>query len=130
MTLLGGEVLGRTDSGGLFVSEDRQTDQARLERREVVITGPICGPRMPRPQAGSPAAAREEALIERFGVSPDQFSAFGRLARGGRRPLTVPVAEASAQAVRLEDDRAALQLAFCLPAGSYATVLLREVTKD
>ena len=42
--LMGGEVLQRTDSHGIFVSEDKDTDDARLKAKEVVITGPMCSP--------------------------------------------------------------------------------------
>jgi tRNA pseudouridine13 synthase len=127
--LLGGEVLQRTDSGGMFTSEDRAADQPRLEAGAVALTGPICGPRMPRPLAGSPAAAEEDALFAELEIAPDDFARFGRLARGGRRPLTVPIAGAAVTALTVED-RPALRLDFALPAGAYATVLLREVTKE
>lgn len=123
--LCGGEVLQRLDSGGVFVSEDTAEDQRRLDAKEVVITGPICGPRMPRALEGSPAALREQELFERLGVDPDAFSRFGRLARGGRRPLVVHPAEVGL--VGAEDS---LTLRFTLPAGSYATVLLREIQGD
>lgn len=123
--LLGGEVLQRTDSGGLFVSEDRETDQRRLTQGEVVITGPICGPRMPLPGEGSAARALEEQVFSSAGVTPQSFSLLGRLARGGRRPLSVPLEQPTAELSPAGE----LVLRFSLPSGSYATVLLREVTK-
>jgi tRNA pseudouridine13 synthase len=123
--LVGGEVLQRTDSGGLFVSEEREVDEARLMRGEVVITGPICGPRMPLPKEGSAARALEELVLRRHGVTPDAFAVFGRLARGGRRPFSVAVEQASVEELAPGE----LRLRFLLPAGSYATVLLREVAK-
>lgn len=124
--LLGGEVLQRTDTSGMFVSEDQETDARRLAQGEVVITGPMCGPRMPLPKENSPARQLEEEIFDAHGIMPQSFAAFGRLARGGRRPLTVPVAEASVSNL---SDGHGLVLHFALPAGSYATVLLREVTK-
>lgn len=123
--LLGGEVLQRTDSGGIFVSEDSETDTQRLAAGEVVITGPICGPRMPLPAAGSPALELERSVFASHGVAPGDFAALGRIARGGRRPLTIAVHGATVQP--LPDG---LVLEFVLPPGSYATVLLREVTKQ
>jgi tRNA pseudouridine13 synthase len=123
--LLGGEVLQKCDSGALFVSEDAAVDGPRLERKEVVITGPICGPRMPRPLEGSPARLQEDALLESQQVTLQDFGRLGRLARGGRRPLAVPLAE-----VELEPLAGGLRLSFALPPGSYATVLLAEVTKE
>lgn len=125
--LLGGEVLQKVESGGLFVNalEEREVDAARLAAGEVVITGPICGPRMPLPAADSPALALEQAVFTEAGVQPADFSALGRLARGGRRPLTVPVHDATVRPVP-----EGLRLDFALPPGAYATVLLREVSKQ
>lgn len=124
--LEGGEVLQRTDSGGLFVSEEREVDQHRLSAGELVITGPICGPRMPLPKENSPARSREEEVFSRYQLTPQSFADLGKLARGGRRPLTVPVAALRVEA--LSDQT--LRLNFSLPAGSYATVLLREIAKQ
>ena len=123
--LLGGEVLQRTDSGGLFVSEDEQTDGVRLAAGEVVITGPICGPRTPWPRDGSAALELEQEVLAARGATPEQFGTLGRLARGGRRPLAVPVDDAAVE--QLEPD--ALRVQVALPPGSYVTVLLREVSK-
>jgi tRNA pseudouridine13 synthase len=123
--LLGGEVLQRTDSGGLFVSEEQLVDQQRLDAGEVVITGPICGTRMPWPLTGSPARRLEEQILTEHEIGPEDFKRAGRLARGGRRPIAVPVREARVEPI----EQGALRLTFTLPAGAYATVLLREVAK-
>jgi tRNA pseudouridine13 synthase len=125
--LLGGEVLQRTDSGGLFVSDDAAKDGERLAAGELVITGPICGPRMPWPKEGSPARAVEEEVLSAGGVTPEAFARFGRLARGGRRPLVVPVEGATVEEVL---EASAIRLRFGLPPGAYATVLLDEITKS
>jgi tRNA pseudouridine13 synthase len=127
--LLGGEVLQRVDSGGLFVSDDRARDQARLARGELVVTGPICGPRMPLPLAGSPALALEEEVFAAHGLTPASFAALGRLARGGRRPLEVQLSATEVAEIADDAGRPALRLEFALPAGAYATTLLREVAK-
>ena len=124
--MLGGEVLQRTDSGASFVSEDQDTDGPRLERGEVVITGPMHGTRMLWPAEGSPARALEQEELDRRGVSPELFASAGRLARGSRRPVTVPVDGA---AVEPCTEAEGIRLSFALPSGSYATVLLAEVTK-
>ncbi len=132
--LLGGEVLERADSGGLFVSEEDAVDGERLARGELVVTGPICGPRMPLPRAGSAARALEEEVFAAQGVAPESFAALGRLARGGRRACAVPVEAVAVEAVSLPGEAGAppppaLRLRFTLPAGAYATTLLREVCK-
>lgn len=128
LQMLDGDVLQRRESGGLFVSEDREVDQARLEQGELVPTGPLCGPRMTRPREGSAARLLEDELLDGLGVpDPEVFSVFGRLARGGRRPLTILPADARVSLASEGDP--ALELHFSLPAGCYATVLLRELTK-
>lgn len=124
--MLGGEVLQRTQSGGLFVSEDLATDAARLEAGELLITGPIFGPRMPWPAADSPAAALEQQALDQHQVTLELLAKAGRQARGGRRPITVPVEGATLEPA---PEAHGLRLQFALPAGSYATVLLAEVTK-
>lgn len=125
--MLGGEVLQRTDSGASFVSEDPDTDGPRLERGEVVITGPMHGTRMLWPADHSPARALEQEELDRRGVSPDLFANAGRLARGSRRPVTVPVEGASVEPC---PEVEGVRLKFSLPSGSYATVLLAEVMKS
>ena len=129
LQMLDGDVLQRRESGGLFVSEDRVVDQARLEQGELVPTGPLCGPRMTRPRAGSAARLLEDEVLGGLGVAdPEVFSVFGRLARGGRRPLTILPTDAGVS-LATDDGESALELHFSLPAGCYATVLLRELNK-
>jgi len=125
-SLMGGEVLQRLDSGGLFVSEDREIDQGRMDRGELVITGPLYGPRMVWPKEGSTSRSVEEQVLSEAGLTLEAFSAAGRLARGGRRPLVVPVADASVTSPLTGEG---ILLRFALPSGSYATVLLKEITK-
>lgn len=127
LDLLGGEVMQRRDSEGLFVSEDTSVDALRLKQRELCVTGPICGPRMPLPREGSPARALEEAVFAEHEVQPDDFARLGRLARGGRRALSVAALDAALEA---GEEAGSLRLSFRLPPGSYATVLLRELCKN
>jgi len=47
--------------------------------------------------------------------------------RGGRRPLRVPISDVQMEA---ESRRAGIRLAFTLPPGAYATVVLAEITKS
>lgn len=123
-TALAGDVLKKTDSGGLFTVEDLVDGQARLDARAVVVTGPMFGHKMMAPPAGTPAAAREDALLAAEQIDAAAFKVLGKLAEGTRRPL---VAAIGAPSVRAVDG--ALLLEFTLPSGSYATVLLAEVTK-
>jgi tRNA pseudouridine13 synthase len=124
-TMFDGDVLQKRDSGGLFVSEARSVDQKRLDERKVTTTGPLWGPRTPLARGGSEAEIFEAGLLERSGLSVADFERFGRDARGGRRPLFVIPARL---AVLRADG--GLELQFELSAGSYATTLIREVSKE
>jgi tRNA pseudouridine13 synthase len=128
---LAGDVLKKTDTGGLFTVDDTPAAladaAARLAARAVVVTGPMYGHKMMSPPPGTAAAAREDALLAAEGIDAAAFKVLGKLAEGTRRPLVVPVA---APSVRAGDAPDALVLEFTLPPGAYATVLLAEVTKN
>jgi tRNA pseudouridine13 synthase len=121
--VLAGDVLARWPRGGLFLAEDVPREQARFEARETVITGPIFG-RKTFP-AGGEAAPREQAVLTAFQLTPQAFAAFGKLMQGTRRPLQVYLEDLHA-----EITAEGVWLTFTLPAGSYATVLLREIMKS
>lgn len=120
--VLAGDVMAKWPFGGLFVAEDITTEQARFDAREIVTTGPIFGKKT-FPAAGE-AAAREEAVLADAGITPQTFRSFGKLMMGTRRQNLTYVNDLSAN-IRSEG----VQLTFSLPAGSYATVLLREITR-
>jgi tRNA pseudouridine13 synthase len=121
-----GEVLSRATTSGLFrcASDELLLNQARLEQREIVPTGPMFGSRMFAPTEGSAAAAREQKLLDDEGLDAAAFERLGRIAEGTRRPL---LARIDSPTVEQQADR--LILSFALPPGSYATVLLDEIMK-
>jgi tRNA pseudouridine13 synthase len=121
-TVLDGDVLMKYPAGGLFVSTDAGVDQPRLESREVVPGGPMFGAKT-FPAAGF-AAERERAVLMEHGLSPEGFARRERLFPGTRRHAIVYPSDLSASW-----EPEGLKLRFFLPAGSYATVLVREVTK-
>lgn len=107
-------------SGGVFLVEDAEREQPRADAFEISPTGPIFGGRMPRAE-GAPGE-RERAALAAWGVEEGARPPPGVRMRGARRALRVRPSDVS---VRREGD--ALRLAFALPAGSYATVLVDEV---
>lgn len=121
--VLAGDLMRKTDSGGLFVCREQQVDQPRVERGEIVATGPIFGWKMQRPDGEVDAA--EQAVLAAEGLTLESFRRLGSIAEGTRRPFTVPVADA-----HWSVDGSTIELSFMLPAGSYATVLLDEVMKS
>jgi tRNA pseudouridine13 synthase len=130
-TALEGDVLKKTDTGGLFIVEGAAADladaQARLDAGALAVTGPMFGHKMMAPPPGTPSRAREDTLLAAEGLAPEALAAAGSLADGTRRPLTVPVADAE---VREGGEPGAIVLVFTLPPGAYATILLAEVTKS
>jgi tRNA pseudouridine13 synthase len=119
---LPGDVMAKWPFGGMFVAEDTEREQARFDARETVPAGPIFG-RKTFPAAGE-AAQREAATLAEAGLTTAAFAGFGKLLQGTRRHNLIYLDDLSATA---EAD--GIRLAFTLPAGSYATVLLRELTK-
>jgi tRNA pseudouridine13 synthase len=120
--VLSGDVMTKWPVGGMFTAEDVQAEQARFDRRETVSAGPMFGRKMF--QAKALAAEREGAVLDATGLTIQSFSGFGKLVEGTRRQNLVYVDELTA----VREDQG-LRLSFALPAGSYATVLLREVMK-
>jgi tRNA(Glu) U13 pseudouridine synthase TruD len=84
------------------------------------------GHKMMAPPAGTSARAREDAILAAEGLDAAAFATMGKLAEGTRRPLVVPVAQAE---VAPGPEPQSLVIAFTLPPGAYATVLLGEVMK-
>jgi len=122
--VLAGDVLHKR-GGGLFDCTDPDVDAPRLLAGEVVVTGPMFGDRMRRPADGTPAAAREAAILDAAGLAPGAFSQVRALAEGTRRDAAIPLADAAAAAAGDET----VEVAFTLPGGAYATAIMREVMK-
>ena len=121
--VLPGDVMQVRASGGLFVCEDTATDQARLDRREIVPTGPLFGPKM-RSAAGRVREA-EEALLRSAGIDRASFERHKKLVPGARRPhLIWP------ERLDVIPQAEGWRFELTLPAGSYATVAIREFTKE
>lgn len=121
-TVMPGDVMAKWPAGGMFTVEDVPTELARFERRETVTAGPMFGKKT-LPAKGE-AAEREAKVLESAGLTPRSFDGFGKLVMGTRRHNLVYIDDLSAE--RVADG---LRLKFSLPAGSYATVLLRELMK-
>ncbi len=116
-----GEIAWKHDSGASFRVEDEAAENRRAVTFEISPSGPIVGTRMTRPM-GAPGE-REARWLAEWGL-PDPFvPPRGLRIRGGRRPLRVRPRELGWE--RTGDD--ALRLAFELPPGSYATVLVASV---
>lgn len=120
--VLSGDVLRKEDTGGLFVCSDPSTDHERSDRWEISLTGPMFGSRMKSPEAD--ALTLEAEVLERWGIDAACLKRAEKYGEGTRRAARVR--PESVQCERIQDD---LQLSFDLPKGSYATVLVEELTK-
>lgn len=120
-TAVEGDLLRIRASGGIFRCDDPGADGPRVAGGEVDPTGPIFGHKGRR--AAGPAGAREDRVLEAAGLTPEAFRAGGRDARGDRRVARVEVVDP-----RIERDDPDLVLAFTLPPGTYATVVLAELS--
>ena len=81
------------------------------------------------PLAEGPPGEVEREVLAGSGLELDGFK--GKLAlkaRGERRALRVPLGDAQIAPAET-DSEPALRLSFSLPAGSFATAVIREVTK-
>jgi tRNA pseudouridine13 synthase len=121
-TVLVGDVMAKWPAGGMFLARDVPSEQARFDARETVHAGPMFGRKTFAAEAV--AAEREATVLHDAGLTVDSFAGFGKLLMGTRRHNLVYVDDLAAE---LEAD--GLRLIFTLPAGGYATVLLREVMK-
>ena len=121
-TVLEGDVLQVTASGGPFVAEDVPVEQRRLDAGEVVVSGPLFGPKMRQPRGVS--AEREQRVLEQASLTADHFLRHRKLTPGGRRPLMIRV-----EGLQIQPEPDGLRFEFTLPSGVYATTLLREFIK-
>jgi len=117
-----GDVMKKHDSGGLFIATDLEDTQARADAWEISATGPMFGAKMRWPEGE--ARAREETLLQEVGMTLDHLGKWKRIAPGTRRFVRVPVPKIGASV-----SNNTVNLEFTLPAGSYATILMREILK-
>ncbi len=127
--VLPGDYCAKHDNGAAFLVDSdpdaAAKEQPRADAHEISPTGPLFGYRMSKP--GSLVGIMEEEVLKEFNLTPESFS--GSMgAPGGRRPMRLFPTHMS---LASGDDKHGpfLELAFTLPSGSYATVLLGEVMK-
>jgi tRNA pseudouridine13 synthase len=122
-----GDVLQKTDSGGSFVCEEPEREQARVDAGDIVPTAPLPGSRIMEPPAGTPARALEEQALADVGLAPTELAQAGRDLPGARRPVVTPVTLGDPPLQEDSNGPGTARLFFSLPAGSYATVLLEAL---
>lgn len=126
--LMDGDLAYKHENGACFHVESAAVEQPRCDAFEISPTGPLLGYRMTLP-AGDPLNI-EQQVFAAAGLTPGEFRLPGKdKVKGARRPVRV-------QPIDLELSSGAdesgphITVAFTLPAGSFATVLLRELMKS
>ena len=120
--LMDGDVAYIHASGAAFVVQNLAAEQPRADAFEISPSGPMFGTKVLL-ASGVPGQMERQMLAE-TGLSLAEFRLPGINFKGVRRPLRVPLT-----GVNLGWDDG-LVLEFQLPPGSYATEVLREVTKQ
>ncbi|MFA5700050.1 MAG: tRNA pseudouridine(13) synthase TruD [Desulfuromonas sp.] len=122
-TLWPGDIACIHASGACFRVENPAAEQTRADAFEISPTGLMPGKKAML--AHGQAGMLESALLEKEALPVENYSALNGLqVSAARRPLRV---RAEGLTCGMEDD--ILTLEFSLPAGSYATSLLREIVK-
>ena len=117
--LLEGEVVRLTNTGSYFVVEDVDRELPRKRAGDLILTGMLPGGKTLRSKAQ--AAELEREVQRQMGLSDAQMDALGRAAPGARRDLMVAPEDLTCEANANQ-----IILGFSLPAGGYATQVLRE----
>lgn len=125
--LLEGDFAYKHENGACFLVENAATEQPRAETFEVSPTGPLIGYRISLPEGEQ--LKIEQEVFAQHGLAPENFKQSGSLrVKGERRPLRVQPTDVEL-AAGVDENGPHITVAFTLPAGSFATVLLGELMK-
>ena len=118
--ILLGDLAKKHDTGGVFDVIDPAAEQPRLDAKQLSFTAPIYGYKMR--QASGEAKELEDEVFASSGLTIEDLRRCG--AEGTRRMgRLIPE-------VTVEPAPEGITLGFTLPAGGYATVVLREFMKN
>lgn len=126
--LLDGDVAWKHDSRRTFVVDFAEEDEASFIARaaafELSPSGPLPGPGMVQPRGV--AAQREAETIAADGLDATLFTDMPFDIEGTRRPMRVQVTDIDIES-GIDEHGGYIRVAFDLPRGAYATVVLREL---
>ncbi len=126
--LSAGDVAVKHVNGACFLVEDAAVELPRCDAFELSPTGPIFGTRMK--EAGGTQHDLECKILAEAGLQLGNFKLDEKFSlKGSRRPLRVPLADPNVESGS-DEFGTFVELSFSLPAGSYATAVTREITKD
>lgn len=119
-TILEGDIAKKHETGGIFVVEDAGAEQPRFDNKEITYTGPVYGKKM-TPAQGRAGELEQQILAEQE-MDFETLRA-GRLTGTRRQGILIPQ-------IDVEPEEASLRLHFTLPKGAFATMVVREFTKN
>ncbi len=126
-----GDLAWKHDNGAVFAVTADELSKPELTRRieagEVSPSGPLWGRGMTR-AAGAVEAVERGALVA-VGLTEEDLQREPARLKGARRPLRVPVHHPATDA-GADEHGPYIRVAFDLPAGAYATIVLRELMKN
>ncbi|MDX2115677.1 MAG: tRNA pseudouridine(13) synthase TruD, partial [Planctomycetota bacterium] len=133
--LRAGDIAAKAENSAMFrvTADDENNPElaGRLARFEVAPTGPLWGARMMR--AEGPAGEAERRALHNAGLSEDDLleaeRQLGDSMGGARRAYRVPIRDSSVEG-GVDEHGHFVQVAFSLPPGAFATVVLREIMKN
>ncbi len=126
--LMDGDLAYKHDNGACFRVESAAAEQPRCDAFEISPTGPLVGYRMTAPE-GEPLKIEEAAMTE-VSLAAKDFKQSGKMrVKGARRPLRIKPQNIEI-AGGVDEFGSHITVAFTLPAGAFATVLLRELMKS
>jgi tRNA pseudouridine13 synthase len=126
--VLVGDLAYKHENGACFYVEDAAAEQPRADRFEISATGPLLGYRMSEPR--DEPLNIETAVFAEHHIQADQFRVAGRhKIKGSRRPMRVQPMDVQVEG-GVDATGAYVTVSFVLPAGSFATSVLREVMKN
>ncbi|MFP5502453.1 MAG: tRNA pseudouridine(13) synthase TruD, partial [Candidatus Sericytochromatia bacterium] len=117
-TVIHGDIAMKHETGGKFLVGDAAAEAPRAKAFEISATGPLFGKKYH--EAQFEAKQIEDEVLEGFELGRPDFKALP----GARRPIRFPLTDWA-----VEETPDGLWVRFFLPAGAYATAVLREVMK-
>lgn len=125
--LLLGDLAFKHGHGAVFHVQDPQAEQPRADRLEISPSGPLYGYKLT--WATDEPGQIEHDVAQQAGIDVGWFGQGEHRVRGDRRPLRIPLPDAEADAGQ-DEAGSFIRVAFSLPSGAYATIVLRELMKS
>ena len=131
MELVEGDVAWKHDSRAMFLVTAEELARpelaGRVEAIELSSSGPMWGWGMKR-AAGGVDRIEQDAVVA-TGIALESFLDAARGPKGGRRPMRTPLFNPQVDS-GIDEHGGYIRVAFDLPRGAYATVVLREIMKS